>query len=102
MYSEKVNKSKDLRELILSLEDDQSIIVEYGGNRNGKPNQYKLRAYKSDHHNETLYSIWDSIRGMNIKKVGRTTMDAYTYDMMGQKTTYTFPLYNMKYYKVIK
>ena len=102
MYSEKVNKSKDLRELILSLEDDQSIIVEYGGNRNGKPNQYKIRAYKGGGYDETLYSIWDSIRGMNIESIGRTTMKGYTYDMMGQRTTYVFPLYNMKYYKVIK
>ena len=32
---------------------------------------------------------------MNISSIGSTTMKAYTYDMMSQKTTYTFPLYAM-------
>ena len=36
-----------------------------------------------------------SIDGMNIEKVGRTTMKAYTYDMMSQRTSYVFPLYSM-------
>jgi len=32
---------------------------------------------------------------MNIDSIGKTTMKAYTYDMMSQRTTYTFPLYDM-------
>ena len=30
---------------------------------------------------------------MNIDKIGKTTFRGYTYDMMSQKTTYTFNLY---------
>ena len=45
------------------------------------------------------YSIWDSFRGMNIDKIGKTTMRGYTYDMMSQKTTYVFPLYDIKVIK---
>ena len=32
---------------------------------------------------------------MNIDSLGRTTFKAYTYDMMSQRTTYNFPLYEM-------
>ena len=94
-YSDKVNKSKDLRESILSLKDGQELVVDYGKDRDGKPNQYRIKAYNSIDE-KMSYSIWDSFRGMNIEKIGRTTMKGYTYDMMSQKTTYTFPLYNMK------
>ena len=92
-YSDKVNKSKDLRELIESLEDGDDIVVEYGKTYDDKPQTYKIKAYKSDYDNKMSYSIWDSFRGMNIEKIGRTTMKGYTYDMMSQKTTYTFNLY---------
>ena len=94
-YSDKVNKSKDLRELILSLEDGDDIIVEYGKDYKGKPQTYKIKAYNGID-DKMSYSIWDSFRGMNIDKVGKTTMKGYTYDMMSQKTTYVFPLYKMK------
>ena len=36
------------------------------------------------------------VNGMNIDKIGRTTMKGYTYDMMSQRTTYSFPLYKFK------
>ena len=98
-YSDKVNKSKDLREAILSLEDGDDIVVEYGKDYNDKPNTYKIKAYKSDYDNKMSYSIWDSFRGMNIGKLGKTTMRGYTYDMMSQKTTYVFPLYDIKVIK---
>ena len=43
------------------------------------------------------YSIWGPYgSGMNIEKIGRTTMKGYTYDMMSQKTTYTFNLYDFR------
>ena len=98
-YSDKVNKSKDLRELIESLKDGDDIVVEYGSDRSGKPNQYKIKAYWSEYSKEMSYSIWDSFRGMNIQSIGKTTMKAYTYDMMNQKTTYTFPLYGINVIK---
>ena len=91
-YSDKVNKSKDLREAILSLKDGDEIQVEYGKDYSDKPNTYKIKAYKSDYDNKMSYSIWDSFRGMNIGTLGKTTMRGYTYDMMSQKTTYVLSL----------
>ena len=73
--------------------------VEYGKDYSDKPNTYKIKAYKSDYDNKMSYSIWDSFRGMNIGTLGKTTMRGYTYDMMSQKTTYVFPLYDIKVIK---
>ena len=42
------------------------------------------------------YSIWSSFSGMNIDSIGKTTMKAYTYDMMSQRTNYNFPLYEIE------
>ena len=97
-YSDKVKQSKNVLNAIQSLKDDEHIIVSYGTDREGKPNYYKVRAYKS-YNGEMRYSIHKdtplSFDGMNIEKVGRTTMKAYTYDMMSQRTSYVFPLYSM-------
>lgn len=91
-YSDKVNASKPILDLIKSLQPDESIELSYGKDRDGTPKVFKIRAYSS-YNDEITYSIWNSIHGMNIDKVGKTTMKAYTYDMMSQKTTYTFNLY---------
>ena len=98
-YSDKVNKSKDLWELIESLEDGDDLIVEYSKHPKEDPKQYKIKAYRSDYNNNKSYSIWNSFRGMNIEKIGKTTMKTYDYNMMSQRTTYTFPLYEMNIIK---
>ena len=92
-YSDKVKASKSILDLLKSLGKDESVELSYGKDRNGTPRVFKIRAYWSDYSKEMTYSIWNSIHGMNIDKIGRTTMKAYTYDMMSQKTTYTFNLY---------
>ena len=33
---------------------------------------------------------------MNIESLGRTIAKAYTYDMMRQRTSYNFPLFEME------
>jgi hypothetical protein len=83
---------------IQSLQDGESIEVSYGKNRKGEPETYSIKAYKS-YNDEMSYSIWNSFQGMNIEKIGKTTMKAYTYDMMSQKTTWTFPLYELNIIK---
>ena len=94
-YSDKVKASKPILDLIKSLGDDKSVELSYGKDRNGMDKVFKIRGYK-DYRGEISYSIWNSFSGMNIDKVGKTTMKAYTYDMMSQKTTYTFNLYQFK------
>ena len=97
-YSQKVKQSKKVLEAIRSLKDDESITVTYGKNSTGEPKEYKIRAYNS-YKDEISYSIWSSYQGMNIDKIGKTTMKAYTYDMMSQRTTYVFPLYKLNVIK---
>ena len=97
-YSDKVKQSKNVLNAIQSLKDGESIVVSYGTDREGRPNYYKINAYNG-FRGEMSYSIYKdsnlSLDGMNIDKIGKTTMRVYTYDMMSQKTTYSFPLYSM-------
>ena len=100
-YSEKLKASKELLTTIQDLKDGESIKVTYGKDFKGKPNVYSIKAYKG-YKGEMSYSIWKSPFGMNIDSLGRTTVKAYTYDMMSQKTAYTFPLYEMELVKETK
>ena len=97
-YSDKVKQSKNVLNAIQSLKDDEHIIVSYGTDREGKPNYYKVKAYKG-YRDEMQYSIWNTFAGMNIDKIGPTTMKAYTYDMMSQRTNWTFNLYDINLIK---
>ena len=98
-YSDKVKQSKKVLEAIKALGDDESIVVTYGKDREGKPKEYKVRCsiYK---HTGKSYSIhlntWWSTDGMNIDSLTNTQAKAYTYDMMSQRTSYNFPLYEME------
>ena len=101
-YQEKVENSKKLLDQINSLKDKESILVEFGVDRfSKKPRVFRIRAYNNYKGDSVHYSIWEDrgMGGMNIEKVGKTTMKGYTYDMMSQKTTFTFPLYEMSIVK---
>ncbi len=97
-YSQKVKQSKNVLEAIKGLKDGEHIIVSYGTDRKDRPNYYIVRAYNG-FRGEMNYSIHKdsplAIDGMNIDTIGKTTMKGYTYDMMSQRTNYTFPLYSM-------
>lgn len=101
-YSDKVKASKELLTAIQGLKDGESIKVTYGHDRYGtakdiyevNKNIYEIKAYKGVSDNMS-YSIWSSFSGMNIDSLGPTTAKAYTYDMMSQRTSYNFPLYEM-------
>ena len=98
IYSDKVKQSKNVLNAIQSLQDGESIEVSYGKNHKGEPETYSIKAYKG-YRDEMSYSIWKSFNGMNIDKIGRTTMKAYTYDMMSQRTNWTFNLYDINLIK---
>ena len=97
-YSDKVKQSKNVLEAIKSLKDEGILKVTYGVGFKGKPNEYTIRAY-SGRKGAMSYSIWSSFSGMNIDTIGKTTMKAYTFDMMSQKTTYNFPIYKLNIIK---
>ena len=94
-YSDKIKQSKNVLEAIHGLKDEESIEVTYGKDTN---KVYSIKAYRG-YKDEISYSIWSSFSGMNIDKVGKTTMRGYTYDMMSQRTTYTFNLYDFNLIK---
>ena len=88
-YSDKVKKASSIRTAILALKDEETLKVSYAGK------EYKVSAYKS--YNEKMsYSVWNGINGMNVSKVGRTSLSLYTFDMMSQKTTYRMSLLDIE------
>lgn len=88
-YSTKVKKASSIRKAILSLKADSDMSVVYGDKK------FKIRAYKS-YDDKMSYSVWNGITGMNVSKVGNTSLSLYSYDMMSQKTTYRMSLLDIK------
>ena len=84
-YSDKVKKASTILNAINGLSDDQSISIVYKGET------YKVKAYK-DYKDIISYSVWDGFNGMNVSKVGKTSMVMYSYDMMKQRTNYRMSL----------
>lgn len=84
-YSDKVKKAAPIVKAIYGLNDGETLKISYAGK------EYKVSAYKS-YKDEMAYSVWNGINGMNVSKVGRTSLSLYTFDMMSQKTTYTLSL----------
>lgn len=94
-YSEKKQQSNLILKRMQSLKEDEVMEVYYGKDREGRRRQYKIRSY-SNFRDVRSYSIWNAYSGMNIDTIGQTVMKAYTFDLMSQKTTYTFPLYQLE------
>lgn len=88
-YSDKVKKASSIRTAILALKDGETLKASYAGK------EYKVSAYKS-YNEEMSYSVWNGINGMNVSKVGRTSLSLYTFDMMSQKTTYRMSLLDIE------
>jgi len=84
-YSDKVKKDSTILKAINGISEDQSIDIVYKGDT------YKVSVYKT-YNDEMSYSVWKDYRGMNVSKVGKTSLTLYTFDMMGQKTTYRLSL----------
>ena len=98
-YSDKVKQSKKVIEAIKALGKDESVRVIYGTNYDNKPQVFKINcSIYGD--SKPSYSIYKDdgwgLSGMNIDSLTNTQAKAYTYDMMSQRTTYNFPLYEME------
>ena len=99
-YSEKVKAGKVLVEAIKSLKDGEHVIVTYGKDYNGDPRRFRIRCMEYKTHTlPNSYSIYNddvwSTNGMNIEKFTNTMAKAFTYDLMGQRTNYNFPLHEL-------
>ena len=94
VYSDKVKASSAFLKIIKSMDDEETIKFTYGTGWKGEPNVYSIKCYK-DKKGESSYSIWNNYSGMNVASLGPTMVKCYTYDMMSQRTNYSFPLYKM-------
>ena len=88
-YSDKVKKASAIHTAILALKNEERLKVSY------KDDVYEIKAYSS-YGGEMSYSVWNSFRGMNVSKVGNTSLTLYTFDMMSQKTTYRMSLLDIE------
>ena len=88
-YTDKVKKAASIRTAILSLGDGEALKISYAGK------EYKVSAYNG-YNDEMSYSVWNGINGMNVSKIGRTSLSLYTFDMMSQRTTYRMNLLNIE------
>ena len=94
-YSAKVKDCSELYNAIMALQKQEVIEVTYGTNYKGDPKVYTIKCY-DDYKGEKSYAISsDVFNSMNISKIGKTSMNAYSYDMMSQKTTYRFQFSKM-------
>jgi ABC-type ATPase with predicted acetyltransferase domain len=88
-YTDKVKKCQPFHTKLNELKDGDRMSFQYNGAT------YEVSAYKS-YNDELSYSVWKDYRGMNVSKVGRTSLSLYSFDMMGQKTTYRMDFLDME------
>ena len=85
-HKERVQAGKEIIKRMDLMEEDDKLTFRYKGST------YQLRCYLVYEDGKRSYAIvktgafGDS--GMNIKRVGPTTLELYSYNMMNQKSTY--------------
>jgi len=85
-YSEKVKAGKEIISRMEALQENDKITFKYKGQ------VYRLYCYSVYEDGRRSYAV-DKVGGygdggMNIEKVGPTSLSLYSFDMMGQKSTY--------------
>ena len=94
-YKEQIKESKRVLGLINELKDQEVLEFSYGKGFKGEPNVYTLKCWIHDD-GEVSYSVWNNYSGMNVSSMSKTRVHCYTYDMMSQRTNYSFKLWEMK------
>ena len=94
-YKEQIKKSKRVLGLINELKDQEVLEFSYGKGFKGEPNVYTLKCWIHKD-GEVSYSVWNNYSGMNVSSMSKTRVHCYTYDMMSQRTNYSFELWDMK------
>ena len=97
-YLDKVKASDVIKKAIDQLGHGEDVRVIYGKDYKGNDQVYAIRCYVYTD-GERSYSIADAeyaFQSMNIDSLTNTQAKAYTFDLMRNKTTYNFPLYQMK------
>ena len=94
-YTDKVKVGKSLYGIMEGMTDMQVLSIDYKGQ------SYEIYCYHYKFNGSKDWSIYKSDRywdGMNIDKkdMKPTSMKLYTYDMMGQRTTYKMNMSDIK------
>jgi hypothetical protein len=94
-YKEQIKKSKRVLGLIKDLKDKEVLEFSYGKGWRGEPNVYTIKCY-IDAAEDVSYSVWNNFSGMNVGSLSKTRVNCYSYDMMSQRTNYSFKLWLME------
>ena len=94
-YKEQIKESKRVLGLIEDLKDKEVLEFSYGRGFKGEPNVYTLKCW-IDATGEISYSVWTNVSGMNVGSISKTRVNCYSYDMMSQRTNYSFKLWEME------
>ena len=94
-YKEQIKESKRVLGLINNLKDKEVLEFSYGKGFRGEPNVYTFKCY-IDALGEVSYSVWTNVSGMNVGSLSKTRVNCYSYDMMSQRTNYSFKLWEME------
>jgi hypothetical protein len=94
-YTQQIKESKRVLGLIEALEDNEALEFAYGIGFKGVANVYSLKCY-IDALGDKSYSVWSNYSGMNVGSLTNTRVHCYTYDMMSQRTVYSFKLWEME------
>ena len=94
-YKEQIKKSKRVLGLIKDLKDKEVLEFSYGKGWRGEPNVYTIKCY-IDAAEDVSYSVWNNFSGMNVGSLSKTRVNCYSYDMMSQRTNYSFKLWEME------
>tara|TARA_R110000737_G_scaffold84306_1_gene116779 strand:+ start:593 stop:916 length:324 start_codon:yes stop_codon:yes gene_type:complete len=94
-YKEQIKGGKVVYDAIKGLKDKEVLEFAYGKGFKGKPIMYTLKCW-IDATGEISYSVWTNFSGMNVSSLTKTRVHCYTYDMMSQRTNYSFKLCDME------
>lgn len=94
-YTQQIKESKRVLGLIEGLKDKEVLEFAYGKGFKGEPNVYSLKCYIYAT-GEISYSVWNKYSGMNVGSMTKTRLNCYSYDMMTQRTSYSFKLWEME------
>ena len=102
-YQEKIKASKNVLAAIKALAGGEVLQFTYGSEydyttKTNVPRVFEIKAYTYKSTGSTDYSVYEDKtfgRGMNVDKITSTSLKLYSYDMMGNRTTYTMPLYHI-------
>lgn len=95
-YSSIKKKGESIYHYMQGMTENDVLIITYGGK------EYEIFCYHYKGLDSKDWSIYEKERywsGMNIDRNGKkpTSMLAYTYDMMGNRTTYKFKIKDIEF-----